>query len=108
MKKIEKKEQFQLTKEHSLEYSQHNYVIIEEIIEDLNYYDIEQIKAKLTDFKCLQIFIKKFAVLNNDRSTSSSKLHNLLIDKFCNIEIYYDDIFREENELLIEKYRKKI
>ena len=55
----------------------------------------------------MQIFIKKFAILNNDKCTSSSKLHNLLIEKFGDFQINYDDISREEKELLIEKYRKK-
>ena len=35
-----------------------------------------------------------------------SKLHNLLIEKFGDFEINYDDISKEEKELLIEKYRK--
>ena len=106
-KKIGNKEPFQLTKEHSIEYSQHNYVINEETIGDLKKFDIEQIKNKLTNYKYLQIFIKKFAIINNDKCTSSSKLYNLLIEQFGNFEINYDDISTEEKELIIEKYRKR-
>ena len=50
LKKTGNKEQFQLTKEHSFEYSQHNYVINEETIGALKNYDINEIKAKLTNY----------------------------------------------------------
>ena len=55
----------------------------------------------------MQIFIKKFAILNNDKCTSSSKLYNLLIEQFGNFEIKYDDISKEEKEIIKEKYRKR-
>ena len=55
----------------------------------------------------MQVFIKKFAILNNDKCTSSSKLYNLLIEQFGNFEINYDAISKEEKELIKEKYRKR-
>ena len=39
-------------------------------------------KPKLKNYKYLKVFIKKFAILNNDKCTSSSKLYNLLIEQF--------------------------
>ena len=55
----------------------------------------------------MKVFIKKFAILNNDKCTSSSKLYNLLIEQFGNFEINYDDISTEEKEMIKEKYRKR-
>ena len=55
-KKFGNKETFQLIKEHTIEYSQHNYVINEQTIEDLKNFDIEHIKPKPKSYKYLQTF----------------------------------------------------
>ena len=106
-KKFNNNEFFYLTKDHSIDYEHHNYNINEKTIKDIYNYDINSIKIKLKDVKYLQVFIKKYAIKHNDRSTSASKLYNIFTEEFGNIKLDYSSISTEEKNKWLERYKKK-
>ena len=74
-------------------------------LEDLNS-NKEDLKEKLKDIKYIQVFLKKYAIKNNIKITSASKLFNIFSKEFGNVEIDYNSINEEEKKRYIKKIKK--
>ena len=69
-KELNKNEWFTLSKDNTLEYENHNYVINENTIKVIANYKKIDIKKKLTNIKYAQTFSKKYTIKNNEIITS--------------------------------------
>lgn len=67
-----KTEKYTLTKDHTLEYLNHNYIINENIIKDMEQYNKNEIIKNFENLDYLKIFIKKYAIKYNNEITSAS------------------------------------
>ena len=88
-KLIENKENFNLTKIHNIEYEQHNFIINETAIKEIENYNKEGTKKKLEGIEYLKIFLKKYAIKNNHIITSASKLNVIFTNEFDNYDNNY-------------------
>lgn len=95
-----------MTKAHDIEFNQHNYIINEETVKDLNNINKEELLNKFKDIKYLQIFLKKYAVKNNAKVTSASKLYNIFNEEFGEIDLDYDSLNAYEKEKYLQKIKK--
>ena len=99
-------EEFVTTREHNMPYDKHNYTINEKTSEDMNNINKEDLNEKLKDIKFLKVFLKKYAIKNNIKVTSSSKLFNIFSEEYGTIELDYNSINDEEKVKLIKKIKK--
>ena len=107
-KKINKIENFELTKEHTLTYEKHYYNINLEVKNDfINNINKKELKNKLGNTTYLQNFLKLYVIKNNDAISSAAKLYNLFIEEYGEIIINYEDITEDEKIKIISAYKKK-
>ena len=99
-------EEFVTTREHNMPYDKHNYTINEKTSEDMNNINKEDLNEKLKDIKYLQVFLKKYAIKNNIKVTSASKLFNIFSEEYGTIELDYNSINDEEKVKLIKTIKK--
>ena len=99
-------EEFVTTKKHNMPYDKHNYKINGKTSEDMNNINKEDLNEKLKDIKYWQVFLKKYAIKNNIKVTSSSKLFNIFSEEYGTYELDYNSINHEEKVKLIKKIKK--
>lgn len=107
-KKINKLENFELTKEHTLTYEKHNYNINIEVYQDINNnINKKDLINKLGNITYLQNYLKLYVIKKNDIISSAAKLYNLFIEEYGEIILNYEDISEDEKNKLITTYKKK-
>ena len=106
-KKINNKEIFNITKDHTISYENHNYIISLTLKNDFNNYNIDDLKKKLSNIKYIQNFLKLYVIKNNEIISSVSKLYNIFNDEFGEIKLNYNSLTNEEKNLLISRYKKR-
>ena len=106
-KKINNKEIFNITKDHTISYENHNYIISLTLKNDFNNYNIDDLKKKLSNIKYIQNFLKLYVIKNNEIISSVAKLYNIFNDEFGEIKLNYNSLTNEEKNLLISRYKKR-
>ena len=76
-KKIDKKEEFIITKNHSLDYEDHSYQKYKQIMLDLEQINKKDLIQKLQNYNYLNTSLNAYVIKNNARCTSSIMLLNI-------------------------------
>ena len=80
------KETFELSKNHSLDYSEHSYNTIANIMNDIETLSIKTITNKLKNYYYLKDFVKAYTILNKEKNLTQQGLLKDIENKIENLK----------------------
>ena len=86
------KDTFELSKNNSLDYSEHSYNIIANIMNDIETLSIETITNKLKNYYYLKDFVKAYTILNKEKNLTQQGLLKDIENKYGKLKIYENSI----------------
>ena len=101
------KEELIITKNHSIDYEEHSYQKYKQVILDLEQINKKDLILKLHNYNYLKTFLNAYAIKNNARCTSSIMLLNIFKEEYGDIEINYDNIDKQKQQEILNKYNNK-
>ena len=96
-----------MIKNHSIDYEEHSYQKYKQIMLDLEQINKKDLILKLQNFNYLKTFLNAYAIKNNARCTSSIMLLNIFKEDYGDIAINYDNIDKQKQQEILNKYNNK-